>query len=334
MLREPEPPRPARVRWPRRVLGGSIAAVIGWCGFVASLRSTGTDAHPVLIGLVGITPLAMLPIWLAVPFALIRRRMVWVVPVVVLCAAQVVWARAEWRLGGPSAQPTPASNAEDLVVATGNVLIDNPTPELFVNAVLQHNPDVLLLQELTPDAWRRIQMVEAIDDYPFRIVDPQRTGLGSAILSRLPLRNRIVIDRDITRWTTAEVQAVGGEWVTIVNVHTTSPLGSTSIERWQEELGVLSQRAKFTDGHLILAGDFNATVHHDEFRQILESEMVDAHQQVGSGLGRTWSLRGIPLMGLDHVLVSDGLEPRRVWSVNAPGSDHRPLVTVVDVIRE
>ncbi len=322
----------------RRALASTAAfasaAAIGWCAFIAVLRSTGSDAHPIIIGLVGMTPMAMLPIWLAAPIALAKRRMAWIVPVVVLCTAHVVWAGGEWRLGGLLIQPAEAASGDDLVVATGNVLIDNPTPELFVEAALQYGPDVLLLQELTPDAWRRIQSVDSIDDYPYRIVDPQHTGLGSAILSRLPLRSPSVIDRRITRWTTAEVKAAGGEWVTIVNVHTTSPLDSTSIDRWKEELRILARPAKNAEGFLILAGDFNATVHHDEFRQILESGMSDAYQQAGSGLGRTWSLRGVPLMGLDHVLVSDGLRARRVWSVDAPGSDHRHLVVAVDTTRE
>ncbi len=317
----------------RRALASTAAVVSGaaiaWCAFIALLRSTGSDAHPIIIGLVGITPIAMLPIWLAAPIALARRRMVWIVPVVVLCAAHVVWARAEWRFRGVVIQPAEVASSDDLVVVTGNVLIDNPTPELFVEAVLQHRPDVLLLQELTPNAWRRIEAADAVDDYPIRIVDPQATGLGSAILSRLPLRNQDVIDRDITRWTTAEVQAAGGEWVTIVNVHTTSPLDSGSIDRWKDELRDLAQWAKHTEVPLILAGDFNATVQHDGFRQILESGVSDAHQQAGAGFGHTWSLRGVPLMGLDHVLVSDGVEFRKAWSVYGPGSDHRLVVAAL-----
>lgn len=297
-----------------------VAVIVLWCVFVATVRVTGTDASPLLIGLVGVTPLAMIPIWVALPLVLYRRQIAWIAAVAVLCTAQVTWASDEWRIPGLTDRPVEPVAGEGVVLSTGNLLVDNPTPERFMAAILESKPDVILLQELTPEAWRSIS--EAAD-YPYQVMDPQDTGLGSAILSRLPMRNPSVIDRHITRWTTADVQWPNGEWVTIVNVHTTSPLDSTSIDRWESELDLLAQWVDGTDGPLILAGDFNATVHHDEFQALLDGGMVDSHQEAGSGLGRTWSLRGVPLLGLDHVLVSDGLAVSRAWSDKGPGSDHR-----------
>lgn len=306
-----------------------LTLVVAWCSVVAMVRVTGTDANPMIIGLVGVTPLAMLPIWTVAPAAAYLRRSGWIATVALLCIAQLAWAADEWRLNpfdlGPSRGPSTG-----LIVATGNLFIDNPTPELFVADMLRHRPDVVLLQELTPDAWRRVRELPGLEAYPFRIVDPQDTGLGSAILSRRPLRHGTVLDRDITRWARAEVQWPDGKWVAVVNVHTTSPLDGVSIARWHDELQLLETLAGDTEGALLIAGDFNATVHHDEFQGILHAGLTDAHQQAGRGLGLTWSIGGVPILGLDHVLVNNHLRAVSSESGKGAGSDHRYIWTVVE----
>jgi endonuclease/exonuclease/phosphatase (EEP) superfamily protein YafD len=322
-----------------------MTVIVGWCAFIATLRLTGTDAFPVLIGLVGLTPFVMLPIWLAAPLALFHwrvgsgRRAGWIAAVAVLCWAQFTWAGDGWKVPGLNVRSIEAAdisevNVDELTLATGNLLEDNPTPELFMEGVLEADPDVILLQELVPEAWQAISKLPEMEQYRYQIVDPQATGLGSAILSKSPLRNGGVVGGKVFRWTMAEVLWPGGQWVTIVNVHTKSPLDQLSIKRWKSELASLAEQAATAKGPLVLAGDFNATVHHDDFRALLAAGMVDAHQSVGRGLGLTWSLGGLPLLGLDHILIGGGLEALDSSTLDGTGSDHDVTVARLALVGE
>lgn len=57
--------------------------------------------------------------------------------------------------------------------------------------------------------------------------------------------------------------------------------------------------------------------------------LVDAHDATGRGFGFTWSRFGLPLMRLDHVLVTGELGVDSSNVIDGPGSDH--AILVVDV---
>ena len=77
------------------------------------------------------------------------------------------------------------------------------------------------------------------------------------------------------------------------------------------------------------AGDFNATRYHPSFRRLLSDGMRDAHERRGRGWAATWPRNRRllpPLMRLDHVLVSHGVEVRSIREGLGRGSDHRPII--------
>ena len=83
----------------------------------------------------------------------------------------------------------------------------------------------------------------------------------------------------------------------------------------------------------ILAGDFNATLDHREFRKLLDRGYLDAADAVGEGLTPTWPTssrkrRALPLT-IDHVLVDRRVRVERVTVVRIPGSDHRAVIAVL-----
>jgi endonuclease/exonuclease/phosphatase family metal-dependent hydrolase len=97
--------------------------------------------------------------------------------------------------------------------------------------------------------------------------------------------------------------------------------------RWRKELGDLPAPASKPR---ILAGDFNATLDHVAFRDVLSRGYNDAAVQVGNGLASTWGLPGA-WCALDHVLV-DRESAVLGHSVHiVPGSDHRAVYAEVQL---
>jgi endonuclease/exonuclease/phosphatase (EEP) superfamily protein YafD len=78
---------------------------------------------------------------------------------------------------------------------------------------------------------------------------------------------------------------------------------------------------------VVVAGDFNATVDHAQFRDLLDHGYSDAAEQSGAGYLPTYPNDRWygPLIGIDHVLVR-GMRAGSVDTYGLPGSDHRALL--------
>ena len=81
----------------------------------------------------------------------------------------------------------------------------------------------------------------------------------------------------------------------------------------------------------MIGGDFNATVHHARFRSLLRSGWTDVHEPKGCGFDATWPadhpLVPMPLLQLDHTLVSDHWEVLSVEIGEPNGADHHPVIS-------
>lgn len=114
------------------------------------------------------------------------------------------------------------------------------------------------------------------------------------------------------------------QYVTLMNIHTISPVTSSRTKIWLKELQAFISLFSSETKPLIVAGDFNATIGHKPFKDLMHlSNMRDA----SSGF-TTWSnSKFIPAwMHLDHILISEH------WAKHADtiigkgyGSDHKPV---------
>jgi endonuclease/exonuclease/phosphatase family metal-dependent hydrolase len=87
------------------------------------------------------------------------------------------------------------------------------------------------------------------------------------------------------------------------------------------------------DRPTIVAGDFNATSDHADFRDALGSNCRSVAPAVGDGLQGTWP-SDRPRLGrtqIDHVVVSNGILPSKFRAYKIVGSDHLAIVAAVAV---
>ncbi len=114
-------------------------------------------------------------------------------------------------------------------------------------------------------------------------------------------------------------------------VHPLPPITAEWTLSWARQLRSLSSPPNDGDTprHL-LAGDFNATMDHYWFRELLDSGWVDAADARGMGLRSTFGGPGagepVPPVTLDHVLVDTDVLVEHVSTRPLPGSDHRMLI--------
>ncbi len=327
----------------------------GWTGLVtagataaAAIRmSERAGRHPLGIGIQGLVPWLLLPAYPAALLAAARGRAGRAAVLTALAAAHARWTSAEagLRPAAPAADPqsspatgprtAPAAGPQSspatgrrvaLRLATANLLLDNPDPAALVAGLSAAGPDVLLLQELTPEHLAKLEDAKALEPYPYRVLDPRPWVHGGAILSRLPLSGGRSFDCAGSPLTEADVATPAGP-LHVVNVHLVAPLDPARILTWHEQHAELARRRP--GGLVVLAGDFNATAQHRPLAALLRAGYRDAQRVAGGGLAPTWPTTGrpgFPLLRLDHVLVGPGIGVTGIRRAQGPGSDHRPLV--------
>ena len=213
-----------------------------------------------------------------------------------------------------------------ITVMTANTLHGTADPGALVASVRAHEVDVLAAQELTLDSIRRLTEAGLDQALPYHVIAYQDGGTDVGIWSRHPL----IEPQQLTGFAFAPVQAsivVGPGQLTVVAFHCKAPVSNDGVELWQSDLDRLAKVMTHPATRTIVAGDFNATRDHRQFRDLLDTGYTDAGSDAGAGMLPTYPAdrRWGPIIGIDHVLVSAGLvgvggDRRRPARVRPPRS--------------
>jgi exonuclease III len=117
----------------------------------------------------------------------------------------------------------------------------------------------------------------------------------------------------------------------LIVYHGYPPLPS-QVATWKSDLEVV-KRWCGQDQPTILAGDFNATSDHYDFRQALGDRCRSVAPSVGEGLAGTWPSDRIALARtqIDHVVFTTGIKPGKFLTYKIDGTDHRAVIADVAV---
>jgi len=223
----------------------------------------------------------------------------------------------------------PPARGPVLRVLTVNLLGGGAAGIELVGLVRATGADVLFVQELSDDAVTRLKRAGLSELLPNEISETAGYGhRGSGIYARYPLRDGLRLQATAASQPTARLDLPSGQRLELVCVHPhppAPPWHRDAVARWRTELTVLPPGG---DPLVILAGDFNATLDHAQFRRLLRLGYVDAASQAGNGLIPTWGPEpsGRPaLLTVDHVLVDPRCAVLGTSAHGVSGSDHRAL---------
>lgn len=301
----------------RRALPWILAAP--WVAWALG-RTVGVDrAVPWLAAGIAFTPYAAVTAVVPLVVALVLRA--WR-PAIVCALTLVLFALAVLPRALGDA---PDAGDRTITVMASNLWLGSARTAQVLDIARREDVDVLVLVELSNDAWSRLRAAGLERTFPHAMVESRLGGTGSAIFSRHPLTP---FERTVTAKVTqptADVRTPHGT-VRVQAVHPPPPIGRERSELWRELLGGLPAGGR-TDVPSVLAGDFNATLDHRALRRILGEGYTDAADALGAGLQPTWPVgrRGLPLT-IDHVLSTDALVPVAYRTREISGSDHRAVI--------
>ena len=308
------------------VAGGGLA------GLAALERVGVTDRVAPLTALGLVAPYAYAPAWLALGSAVRQRRWSAAVVAGLACAHHVdVIARTSGRRWASPA-PLPSAGDELLSVRSANALSCNLDPLGWAAAVLRDPADVLIVQELTPSALRALEHHGVTKCYEHRVALLDTRSAGMGLFTSLSLQPVEVFNAGYPA-IKARIE-VADRAVTVIGVHAVAPTDRPRVRNWWRSFDAIAEAVAGVDGPLVVAGDWNATLHHRPLRQFLDrTGLADAHVTAGRGWARSWPAPGHPgvfgrvpsIALLDRVVVSRDVAVVSISELLVPGTDHRQV---------
>lgn len=273
--------------------------------------------------------------------------------VILLIGLLAAWQRT-WRLAAatvplllltlaPEARyflpkpPAPVQNA-GITVMSINLLYNNYQAGPIIEEIRAADPDVLLLQEYSPD-WHRAILAAVGPDYPYVCHVTRDDPFGAAIYSRLPFVGDVETGLLLGKIHTPQMRAVvriSSRDVAFYNIHLQPPYGLLRTMIGRQQLADLREMLAAETLPVILSGDFNFTDRSSNAGLLHGIGLADAHTLAGWGRGSTWPVndffRYVPGIRLDHIYLGSGLTCSESRTGTGDGSDHRPIVAKVGLI--
>ncbi len=222
--------------------------------------------------------------------------------------------------------PSASALAPAFKLLTFNVLNDNRASDAIIAEIANQDADVVFLAEFGPN--KRGLRRWLANSYPYRVECSAKWTCAIGLYSRFPIHARKIVgarDDAGPRRIHADLD-VGGRSVHVIGTHLISPLyGPSSNFREMQFLARLI--ADRPAGATVVAGDFNATLFSNAFRNFQQkSGLVHMGHLIPS-----WPMSPVamPQIGIDHVFMSSDLELYDVAAGHAAGSDHLPIAATL-----
>lgn len=313
----------------RVALTGVGLIAVGIAALAVGARYLAITNHLVLFAAV-LSPYLMLaaPLGL-VALAALRRWMLTALAAAVTLA--MIAVQAPLYIG--SDPPTPSAAVR---VMTANLRLGFLAPQQLIATAGEH-ADVLALQEVTPQAVRRLTAAGLDKIFPYRALDARDLASGVGLWSRYPIPDAQRVPGFEMAFVSARISVPGVPVdPTVLVLHMSGPWPQP-LDTWQKDFArlptVMADTAeRAATGAVIVAGDFNTTVDERPFRDLLRDGWRDAAELAGAGMTPTYPADSWmpPLIAIDHVLIRN-CGASSVHTASLPGSDHRALIATVQI---
>ena len=203
-----------------------------------------------------------------------------------------------------------------------NVGTDNIDHERVLDLLREEQPDVAVVLEVDKRWMRALRTLHGL--YPYVHAAPRSDNFGIAVLSRRPLsRARTYEFTPPGPPSVVATTTVNDRTVHFVATHPIPPVRAGAMDRRDAHLRALGDYLHAQVDPIVLVGDLNTSPWAPAFRVLLETAGLTDPRR-GRGVLATWP-SWVPVIAIDHVLVSPQLRVTSLRVGASIGSDHLPL---------
>jgi endonuclease/exonuclease/phosphatase family metal-dependent hydrolase len=288
--------------------------------------------------LAALAPLAVVPAVAAVTVA--GYAAWWLAALLAIPAALLVtWqlpplrrARSQAALGRSRGTGSAAATFR-LRLFTVNAKVGAADPAAILRILRQYDVDVLAVQELTLPMVARLAAAGLTQVLPFSHLDLRPGSPGTGLWVRWPLTPLPPVPGLTWAAPRARIDPLGGLPVTLTAVHPVTPVRGRA-DRWRRELAMIQHTLAAVDEPQVVAGDFNATRDHGPFRELLAAGLLDCADASQNRFRSRFTWPSLPVMRLDHVLVSRTATVPMTRTIRVIGTDHHGVLADIEFTQE
>lgn len=225
----------------------------------------------------------------------------------------------------PVAQPESGTRA--IRMLTFNVYCKSDSTEETLELIDSEAPEIVALMEFDL-SWEKA-FEGKLQDYPYRL-GPYR---GNVIFSKLPIKDvgnsAKQAGNPLPLPGLFSMFECDGQPIFFMLVHATSPKSANAMAERNAQINGIQQfmRRASVFGHVVMAGDFNATTQSFALQTMLQKTGFRDSRQ-GFGLQHSWPTWFWPVsICIDHCFVSKGVIVESRRTASNVGSDHLPVIT-------
>ena len=243
--------------------------------------------------------------------------------------------------GCASVRPAAPPIGAHFSVMSYNVNWGMPRADLAVRAIEAADPDVVCLQETTPE-WQRVLTATLGRRYPHRAFRHYGGAGGMAVLSKLPFETRAYVKPQagwFPAWIVTVRTPLGPVQICALHLRPSlSDRGSVTPSAYFDTKAIRCREVQAAWEHLdpavhsVVLGDFNEDDHGRAVTWLTDKGLTDAVAQFDTRRN-TWRWRwGLITLRdrLDHILHSPGLHAASARIIQHGASDHYPVMAVIE----
>ena len=255
-------------------------------------------------------------------FALVRSKKIWLLVsafCIVINLAEIV----PWYFPAPAfAGATPGQH---LRILHSNVLTNNRRYSDVISLVKAEQPDIAVFVEVST-SWAR-ELAVLSEMFPYSLQQQESENFGSAIYSKLPLKNASVQGFSSQRKSLLADVKFQGKVISMMLVHPSVPIKQQSFIDRNQQLAAIGEYAAQVKNPLIVVGDFNTTMWSPFYKNMVKTGKL-RNARSGFGILPTWpTFMPLVYIPIDHFLVSKEIGILKIHTGRNIGSDHLPLIT-------
>lgn len=228
---------------------------------------------------------------------------------------------------------------------TYNLFFKNRSPRSSIQKIKESNPDILVVQELTPDMEANLNnSLGKIYPYKKTLALRGTHGIGVYSKHRILTSQLLRNDSKLPFAQVVEIE-INAKKIQLINAHLASP--AIAVENTENFLPLLASNYELREYQIqkvnsliqeeefdaqILIGDLNTTKYEPLFRK-LKSNWVDLFDisGIGSPLNFPNSSNTNPILTLDYILLRGNLNGIEAKVIEGGSSDHLAVIGKIEM---
>jgi endonuclease/exonuclease/phosphatase (EEP) superfamily protein YafD len=193
-----------------------------------------------------------------------------------------------------------------------------------ISLVREEQPDLAVFLEVGKVGAKELEVLQ--DILPYHIANQDVDIDGTAIYSKLPLKNISVKSLGGGRKSVLADVTIQGQVISLIASHPSNAVGKAYVEERNRQLAAIAHYVAQVKNPIVV-GDFNVTMWSPYYKRFVGKARLH-NARAGFGILPTWpTFRPLLYIPIDHCFVRRDIKALNSRIGREVGSDHLPLIT-------